>query len=47
MRVVADLHKEVELWMKIVAGWYMMKVVLKFVIAWHKRVGASLKALTE
>lgn len=46
MRVVADLYKEVELWMKIVVGWYMMVVVMKVVIAWHKKVGNSLKLLT-
>lgn len=45
MRVVADLYKEVELWMKIVVGWYMMVVVMKVVIAWHK-MGNSLKLLT-
>lgn len=46
MRVVADLYKEVELWMKIAVGWYTMKVVMKVVIAWHKKLGPLLKALT-
>lgn len=45
MRVVADSYKEVEPLMKVEAGWYMMKVVMKVVVAWHKMVGPSLKAL--